>query len=445
MLKIAQFGEGNFLRAFADLYFETIGGFEIHVIKPRPGKISEAFAAQHNRYHVILRGVEGGCAAERAYEVGSIKDVIDPFEDRQAYDALAREEYLRIILSNTTEAGICFCAADRMDDFSHMTFPGKLTLFLYERFRAGQGGVYLLPMELIDNNADTLFACVEQYISLWQLPDAFRQWNKEQNFYCNTLVDRIVSGYPQDSETQAHLETLLGTQDRLMTVAEPFGLWVIEEKGALASLLPTGKHNIELLLTNDVTPYKKQKVRVLNGSHTSLVAVGLLHGMKTIYDCMQEPSVSAFVRRMLEEEIIPLVPGSEAFAEAVLERFENPYLNHKLTNIVLNSISKWRARVLPSFRESYIRTGHIPQYLTLGFSYLMALYAAVRKDDTGYYSGKIPVSDDLPYLDFFAEGGSVLEFLKRTDVWGEDLTAYAHFANTVLSNVAAIHRGEELL
>lgn len=445
MVKVAQFGEGNFLRAFADLYFEEVGGLEVSVIKPRPGAIPEAFAAQNNRYHVLMRGVEQGRAIECVYPVNVIKEVIDPFQNRSAYNKLAKEESLKIIVSNTTEAGICFCEKDDMDDFDHMTFPGKLTLFLYERYKANCGGVYLLPVELIDNNADTLCACVEKYISAWQLPDQFRKWNKEQNFYCNTLVDRIVSGFPRDPETQSHLEELIGEPDGLMTVAEPFGLWVVEEKGQLAQLLPAGKHNIEMVLTHDVRPYKKRKVRVLNCSHTNLVAAGLLHGMNTVYDCMHDPALSAFARNTLEHELVPYVAESKHFADAVLERFANPYLNHQLTGIALNSIAKWRARVLPGFKECFATTGTVPQYLTVGFSYLMALYAGVRREADSYYAGKIPVSDERDYLDYFAEGGSVEEFMKKIDIWGEDLTRYPGFAQTVCKNVAEIQNGKRLL
>ena len=452
MIKILQYGQGNFLRSFADLYFETLNQeqdeYEVHVVTSISRDLTQ-FTAQNNRYHVVLRGVDAGQVVEQPYPVNALKQVIDPLRDPQPYYALARDPELKIIVSNTTEAGICFRGKDKMGDFQGMTYPAKLTLFLYERFKAGLDGVYLLPVELIDNNADALYACVDQYIRLWKLPEAFRRWNETQNFYCNTLVDRIVSGYPKDQQTRQHMWELLGQQDKLMSVGEPFGLWVIERKGALEQYIKEGRHNIDVVLTDDVKPYKKRKVRLLNGSHTNLVPAGLMLGAETVYDCMQDAKLSAFVKNTLDAEIIPFVPGSEQFADDVQERFRNPYLNHQLTSIALNSISKWRARVLPSFRDNYEKNGVIPKWLTIGFSYLMALYSRVEKSGDGYLA-KLPtrtiqVLDEKPYLEHFANGGSIEAFMADPQIWGEDLTAYEGLLTTVLENVKKINAGECLL
>ena len=449
MIKIMQYGEGNFLRSFADLYFDTLnqeeGGYEVHIVKPIPFGTLDRFQRQQNRYHVILRGMEEGKAVENVYPVNVIKQAIDPFGEPEKYYALAEDPELKIIVSNTTEAGICFREEDTMDDFSHMTFPAKLTLFLYRRFQAGLSGVCLMPVELIDNNADNLRACVSRYIELWKLPEDFRQWNDTQNHYCNTLVDRIVSGYPRDEEAKAHLDELLGEQDELMTVGEPFGLWVVERKGPIAKYIREDRHNIDVILTDDVGPYKKRKVRILNGSHTNLVPVGLLMGAVTVADCMEDKKISAFIRNTLEQELIPLVPGSYQFAMDVMERFRNPFLNHQLTSIALNSISKWKARVLPSFRENYQKTAVLPEYLTLGFSCLMALYSRIQKIGDGY-SAQVPgrtiqIQDDAPYLEYFAGNGSVAGFMADTAIWGEDLTAYPGFLEAVENNIARINKG----
>lgn len=452
MIKILQYGQGNFLRAFTDLYFETLnqeqGEYEVHIVTSISRDLTQ-FTVQNNRYHVILRGVDAGQVVEQSYQVNVLKQVIDPLRDPASYFALARDPELKIIVSNTTEAGICFHSKDKMDDFQSMTYPAKLTLFLYERFKAGLDGVYLLPVELIDNNADALYACVKEYIRLWNLPEDFRHWNEVQNFYCNTLVDRIVSGYPKDEQTRQHMWELLGQQDTLMSVGEPFGLWVVERKGALEQYIKEGRHNIDVVLTDDVKPYKKRKVRLLNGSHTNLVPAGLMLGAETVYDCMQDAKLSAFVKNTLDEEIIPFVPGSEQFADDVQERFRNPYLNHQLTSIALNSISKWRARVLPSFQDNYKKSGVIPPWLTIGFSYLMALYSRVEKSGDGY-SAKLPsrtiqVLDEQLYLEHFANGGSIEAFMADTQIWGEDLTAYEGLLTTVLENVEKINAGECLL
>lgn len=442
MKKVLQYGEGNFLRSFVDLYFEILnregGEWAVEIVKPIPFGSLDAFARQGNRYHVILRGVKDGNAAETVYPVSVVEQAISPFDDFPAYEALAVDPELAVIVSNTTEAGICYHEGDSFDGFAEITYPAKLTKFLYARFRAGLPGVYLLPVELIENNADELFRCVEKYIELWHLPDAFREWNRTENFYCNTLVDRIVSGFPRDEALRERLWKLVGERDDLLSVAEPFGLWVIENKGKIADLLPAGHHNIDVILTDDIAYYKKRKVRVLNGSHMNLVAAGLLLGAETVYDCMTNETLYRFFRASLEE-IVPFVSSdrsmTERFAADVEERFRNPYLNHQLTSIALNSISKWRARVLPTFRDFFAANGRIPEHLTVGFSCLMHLYR------TRYAELK----DDAAVLSFFASGKPLKDFLSDSSVWGEDLTAYPQFLETVTAQTERLARGESLL
>ena len=442
MKKVLQYGEGNFLRSFVDLYFETLnregGEWAVEIVKPIPFGSLDAFARQENRYHVILRGVKDGNAAETVYPVSVVEQAISPFDDFPAYAALAVDPALAVIVSNTTEAGICYHEGDSFDGFAEITYPAKLTKFLYARFRAGLPGVYLLPVELIENNADELFRCVEKYIDLWQLPEAFREWNRTENFYCNTLVDRIVSGFPRDEALRERLWELVGERDDLLSVAEPFGLWVIENKGKIADLLPAGHHNIDIILTDDIAYYKKRKVRVLNGSHTNLVAAGLLSGAETVYDCMTNETLYRFFRASLEE-IVPFVSSdrsmTERFAADVEERFRNPYLNHQLTSIALNSISKWRARVLPTFRDFFAANGRIPEHLTVGFSCLMHLYRTKYAE----------LKDDAEVLSFFASGKPLKDFLSDRTVWGEDLTAYPQFLETVTAQTERLARGEDLL
>ena len=442
MKKVLQYGEGNFLRSFVDLYFETLnregGDWAVEIVKPIPFGSLDAFARQGNRYHVVLRGVKDGNAAETVYPVSVVEQAISPFDDFPAYEALAVDPELAVIVSNTTEAGICYHEGDSFDGFAEITYPAKLTKFLYARFRAGLPGVYLLPVELIENNADELFRCVEKYIELWHLPDAFREWNRTENFYCNTLVDRIVSGFPRDEALRERLWKLVGERDDLLSVAEPFGLWVIENKGKIADLLPAGHHNIDVILTDDIAYYKKRKVRVLNGSHTNLVAAGLLLGAETVYDCMTNETLYRFFRASLEE-IVPFVSPdrsmTERFAADVEERFRNPYLNHQLTSIALNSISKWRARVLPTFRDFFAANGRIPEHLTVGFSCLMHLYRTKYAE----------LKDDAAVLSFFASGKPLKDFLSDSSVWGEDLTAYPQFLETVTAQTERLAHGESLL
>ena len=457
MIKIIQFGEGNFLRTFVDAYFDTLneenGNYQVHIVKPITFGTLERFEKQNNKYHIVLRGVEEGKAVEKVRKINALASVIDPFANDAPYYALAKDPDLKIVVSNTTEAGICFNGADTFDGFESITYPAKLTKFLYERYNAGQSGVYLMPVELIDNNADELKKCVDKYIALWNLPAAFKKWNDEQNFYCNTLVDRIVSGHPRDEQTRAHLEQLIGEKDELVSIGEPFGLWAVEKKGNIAEYIKEGVHNIEVVLTNNIGYYKKRKVRVLNGSHTNLVPAGLILGAVTVYDCMNDEKLSAFVNDTLKEEIIPFVSDDVAattvFADSVKERFMNPYLNHQLISISLNSISKWRARVLPSFKDYYAKYNKLPAHLTVGFSYLMALYASIEKEGDKFVAkigGKnFTIQDDLPYLEFFAAKKCVCEFMADEKVWGEDLTKYEGFLDAVKANMQAINEGKVLL
>ena len=454
MIKVLQYGEGNFLRTFVDVYFDTLnkngqGKYAVNIVKPITFGTLERFEKQNNKYHIVLRGMENGQAVENVYKVDSLEKVIDPFSDYEAYITLAKDPDLKIIVSNTTEAGICYNEKDTMDGFDGITYPAKLTKFLFERFNAGLDGVYLLPVELIDNNADELKKCVDMYIELWNLPTAFKKWNDEQIFYCNTLVDRIVSGYPRDEETKMHLEELIGEKDELMSIGEPFGLWAVEKKGNIADYIKEGVHNIEVVLTNDIGYYKKRKVRVLNGSHTNLVPTALMLGAVTVYDCMIDKKLSAFVENTLKDEIIPYVSNdiqaTTAFANSVKDRFMNPFLNHQLISISLNSISKWRARVLPSFKDYYAEHGKIAPNLTIGFSYLMALYSTLKGNNGKYYvtlkEKEIEFKDDLPYLEYFANGKSIVEFMSNESVWGEDLTTYDGFVKAVEENVAKIKNG----
>ena len=454
MIKVLQYGEGNFLRTFVDVYFDTLnkngqGMYAVNIVKPITFGTLERFEKQGNKYHIVLRGMENGQTVENVYKVDSLEKVIDPFVDYESYAALAKDKDLKIIVSNTTEAGICYNEKDEMSAFDGITYPAKLTKFLYERFNAGLDGVYLLPVELIDNNADELKKCVDKYIELWNLPEVFKKWNDEQNFYCNTLVDRIVSGYPRDEETKAHLEELIGEKDELMSIGEPFGLWAVEKKGDIAKYIKEGVHNIEVVLTNDIGYYKKRKVRVLNGSHTNLVPTALMLDAVTVYDCMVDEKLSAFLERSLKDEIIPYVSSdiaaTTAFANSVKDRFMNPFLNHQLVSISLNSISKWRARVLPSFKDYYAEHGKIAPNLAVGFSYLMVLYSSIQKQGDKYIvqvpNRTIELKDDLPYLEYFANGNEIKAFMADENVWGEDLTAYAGFAEAVLENVEQIKKG----
>ncbi len=454
MIKVMQFGEGNFLRAFVDHYFESLnregGEYEVSIVKPIAMGDLSRFAAADNEWNVVLRGFEGVSATK----ISCVGQMIDPFTDAEPYFALAGDKELKIIVSNTTEAGIRFDSSDRPEAFPNVSYPAKLTKFLMARYEAlgDEGGVYLMPVELIDKNADNLFECVEKYAELWGLSEGFKKWNRERNFYCNTLVDRIVSGYPKTPEDIESTDAAVGYHDPLVTIGEHFGLWAVEKKENISDYIKEGHHGIDVVLSESIDYYKKRKVRVLNGSHTNLVAYGLLSGMETVFDCMNDKTLSTFVYETLKEEINPFVSddlsATEKFADEVVTRFKNPYLNHRLISISLNSISKWAARDLPSFDDYYKANGRIPEKLTLGFSYLLALYISARKVGDEYKVdlpyGTEQLIDTPEYLEYFTGGGSVKSFMARADVFGADLTEYEGFYEAVLENLRKItdYKGE---
>ena len=394
-VKVLQFGEGNFLRAFADWIIDRsneAGDFagSIAVVKPRGDKPLDTFASQNCRYTVSVRGTDAQGIVEEDRTVTSLACAINPNLETERYEALCLGQQLRFIISNTTEAGIYFDPADRFDSVP-FTYPGRVTKLLHARWQHFGGddskGLYLLPCELIDHGGEALRRCVLQYATLWQLPQAFIDWLDRACWFCDTLVDRIVSGYPRDA---APFHERIGWEDRLLTVCEPFYLWVIQEKGNLKQELPIHKANPGVLFTVDVTPYKERKVRLLNGAHTALTPIALLLGKECVDEAMNDPTLLPFLEGLYDEEIIPAfrgLPESElkVFAEAVKTRFRNPFLHHRWEAISLNSWSKFVARLMPTVRDSR----RIPQRIALAMAALVQLY---RKRE---------VCDDPKVLEFF--------------------------------------------
>lgn len=458
MVKVVQFGEGNFLRTFVDAYFDclnktTNNEYEVHIIKPITYGDLSNFKRQNNRYHIVLRGTINNKDVEDVYEINSVKEVLSPFEKLDRFFELARDKDLKLIVSNTTEAGICFNDKNMIgDDLESLTYPAKLTLFLYERFKANMPGVYIIPVELIDNNADELSKCVNQYIKLWNLPNDFEEWNNKYNFYCNSLVDRVVSGYPKDETLKDHLWSLIKEKDELVSVGEPFGLWVIERKDGLDKYIFEGDHNVNVILADNISYYKKRKVRILNGSHTNLVPICLWYGKQTVYDCMVDLKTRKFIDESLEE-IIPFVSSdiqkTKEYANDVISRFLNPFINHQLTSIALNSVSKWKARVLPTLLDYVKSKNNLPKHLVLGFSYLVNQYMNIKEDGGSYYvdlpSRRIEVRDDVYCLDYFRNGKTIHDFMSDMSLWGVDLTRVDGFYDLVIKNVEAIKNKEDLL
>ena len=410
---IIQFGEGGFLRSFVDVFVHQMnekGLYDGKVVVVQPiakGRIAD-INAQNGVYHQFLRGFEDGRVVDECIRVTSIARGVDPYADYAEFLKLAHNPDAEIIISNTTEAGIEYLGTESLTDAPPRSFPAKLTALLYERFQAGLPGFIILSCELIDNNGKELLNCVLKYAKLWKLPESFTEWIRTENHFCNTLVDRICTGYPKD-EAEA-LTKRIGEEDRLMNTAEIFHLWVIE--GHFEDRFPLQKAGVNVIWTDDVKPYKKRKVRILNGAHTSMVLAARLYGLSTVKECLDDPLISRFLKRCIFGEIIPTLGTGQKdipFGEAVLERFANPFVKHQLLSIALNSVSKFKARVLSTILEYREQNGMLPRCLTFSFAALIAFY---RTDE----------SNDGEEIMAFMKTASAGDILKREDYWGTDLS-----------------------
>jgi len=451
--RVLQFGEGNFLRAFADWMLQRMNerglfGGRAVIVQPLPRGQADALAAQDGLFTVVLRGLTDGRRVETRELVSSVSRCIDPYRDFDAFLACARNPDLRFVVSNTTEAGIRTDPADRLDARPAASFPGKLTQLLEARCRHFGGdprrGLVVLPCELIDRNGDALSQAVLETARSWDLPPAFKRWVSESCVFANTLVDRIVTGHPRDEalELAAHL----GYRDELLVAGELFHSWVIEAPASLADELPLAAAGIDVVETRDLQPYRERKVRILNGAHTLMALVGFLAGQDTVGGCMDDELVRTYVERALGREILPTIafpaPKLEAFAASVAERFRNPFIRHPLSAIALNSVSKFRARLLPALLEGARSTGRPPAHLTFALAALAAVYRASVVEDGALIGrrGGVPyrLQDEPRVLAFFvmawracppgAESPEAClalarRLLARDDFWGADLTA----------------------
>ena len=458
-IRIIQFGEGNFLRAFVDYFIDKANekGFfdgSIAIVKPYPLGSVEKFAAQDNLYTVVLRGKQNGVVVNDSRVITSVAKAVSSNEDYDEYMALATLPTLRFAVSNTTEAGIALDTADHYDGLPE-TYPGKMTKFLYARYTHFNGdaakGLIILPVELIENNGKMLKKYVLTLAETWKLGDGFIKWINESCIFTDTLVDRIVTGYPRADAVKVCEE--LGYDDGLVDIGEPFGLWVIESERDISSELPLDKAGLPVVFTDNLKPYRERKVRVLNGAHTASVLAGYLCGIDIVRDMMHDEVMGRFVRSVVCDEVVPHVnldrADVEAFAASVFERFENPFIDHSLLSISLNSVSKWKARVLPSFRDYIKSEGKLPRFITFSFAALLAFYTASDIRSDGLYAtrpcgGEYVIHDDAANLRFFAEysGKSTPEYVKsaasNVSFWGEDLTKYDGFTDAVCDALDAI-------
>ena len=460
--RVLQFGEGNFLRAFADYWFDMANekagwNGKCVLVQPIAQGLTQLINRQEGLYTLYLRGRQNGEKVDAKRVVSSVSRCLNPYE-KQDYDAMmdvAAGEALEYIVSNTTEAGIVYDPSCRLEDCPPASFPAKLTQVLLHRWRAGRPGVVVLSCELIDNNGKELLRCVNQYIKQWGLEEGFARWVNGDCTFCSTLVDRIVPGRIRDAAEAARLEEENGYRDALIDVGEVFGVWNIEGPEWLAEKLPFRAAGLNCPVVPDVTPYKKRKVRILNGAHTGFVLGAYLAGYDIVRDCMQDDVILGFMNRMLHEEVIPTLPldrqDLEAFAAAVQDRFNNPFINHELMSITLNSTSKWRARNMPSLLEYAQTAGKLPPCLAMSFAAYIAFYSSdiqalteqglvCRRPKGNEYT----VSDDRWVLEFYysrrgvSDETLVHDVMTNEKMWGQDLTLVPGFEQAAAENLRRI-------
>ena len=407
--RVIQFGEGGFLRGFVDWMLQKVNDnsdFDgsVVVVQPIEQGMCDMLSAQDCVYTHVCRGVEGVDTTV----VDVISRCVKPYEDFAAYLALAEQPEMRFVVSNTTESGIVFSSDDKITDAPPKSFPAKVTLLLKKRYELGLGGFIFLPCELINRNGDNLKKCVLQYADLWNLGDGFKAWVENENVFTNTLVDRINTGYPRGEDLG------LGYEDNMANTSEFFHLWVIETAFDLDSEMPFSKTDLNVIITPDkLEMYRTRKVRILNGAHTSLVPYAMLSGLDTVKSCLDDETMSNHLKKCVFDEIIPTLdlPRDEllSYANSVVERFSNPYIKHYLSAIALNSVSKFKVRVLPSILEYINRYGKMPETLLFAFAKLIDFY---KTDMT---------NDDADVVEFM-KNNDTAAILANESLWGQDLS-----------------------
>ena len=415
-LKVIQFGEGGFLRGFVDWMLQIVnektdfnGG--VTVVQPIKNGLCDTLTQQGCVYTHLCRGVEG----VDVKKIDVIDSCVKPYDEFEKYMSLAENKDYRFIVSNTTEAGIAFDANDKITDAPANSFPGKLTQLLAKRFELGLGGFVFLPCELIDKNGEKLKECILKYADLWSLGDDFKGWIENDNIFCNTLVDRINTGYPRDEAID------VGFDDKMLNTSEYFHLWVISGYADLCKEIPFDKCGLNVIVTEELERYRTRKVRILNGSHTSMIPYALLCGVETVGECLKDETISNHLKNCQEEIVASLDMNKDealSYANDVMTRFANPYIKHMCQSIALNSVSKFKVRVLPSILEYEKKFGYAPKTLLFSFAKLIEFYKKGTPNDSEEATKKL-------------QNGTVREILADVSLWGEDLT---RFANEVEAN-----------
>ena len=425
-IKIMQFGEGNFLRAFIEWIIQNLNdkgaiNSSVAVVQPMPfGRIKE-LSEQDGLYTLRLEGIDKGKTVKSSQVIDVIGDCINPFTDYEHFLSYAKSQDLQVIISNTTEAGIAVDPTDT--DFSQCpkSYPGKLLALLKARYDYFDGdmtkGLAIVPCELIDNNGDELYRCLTELAEINHMDKKFIEWMQTANHFTSTLVDRIVPGYPRNEIEQIQKET--GYIDNNVVKGEIFHLWVLRKEPVVQKYLPADSTGLNAIFADDIKPYKQRKVKILNGSHTAMVPVAYLCGIDTVGEAVNDPVIGKYVHDFIFDEVNPTIdlPQNEMidFANSVIERYKNPFIRHELMSIALNSTTKFRTRLLPTL-EDYIRIkGALPKHLLFSFAAIVEFHKGVRGEE------KIALKDDPHYLEHWAK------------LWSEFDGDYTKLAKAALS------------
>ena len=454
--RVIQFGEGNFLRAFVDWQFNELnkkGLFngKIVVVQPLKSGMIDILNEQNGLYTLLLRGIRRGEVVEKKEIITSVSRGLNPYTEWDEFLKCAANPEMRYMVSNTTEAGIEYVESPLPEHECPDSFPAKATAFLYQRFKefnaADDKGMVIIPCELIVNNGEELKSCVLKHAADWKLEDEFVRWLDECNYFFSTLVDRIVPGYPRDEIEQITEE--LGYEDKMIVSAEIFHLWVIKGNKKVNEELPFEKAGLNVIWTGDITPYRTLKVRILNGSHTMFTIPSFLAGNDTVKESVENEVTGAFIRKGLFNEIMPTLDFPEEkkreFAEAVIERFKNPFIKHYLLSITLNSVSKFKVRVLPSLLRYYEIKNEVPSVLSFSLAALVAFYKNAVSEKMNGSRKDYELNDSPEVIEFFENyrNGIPAEkmteaVLKNESFWGTDLTNFEGLKDKVAVEFSAI-------
>jgi tagaturonate reductase len=455
-VKVLQFGEGNFLRGFADWIIDVLNektdfNGDVQIIQPRAHSHhkGQMINDQDGLYHVVIKGIKNGEPVHETRLITCVQQVINAYHHYSEFLRAGENPSLQFMISNTTEAGITFSEGDISQDAVPETFPGKLTALLYHRYQYFNGatdkGLFHLPCELLERNGDELKARIIQYCQAWKLPQEFINWINQHNTFCNTLVDRIVPGFPKDSIEEIKQQT--GYDDALVVMAEPYYVWVIEASGDISKKLPTAAAELNIQFVNDLAPHRTLKVRILNGAHTIMTPVGFLKGLRTVQQVMEDNWTSSFISSVIQKEILPTLaypPATlETFARDVHDRFKNPAIRHELASIALNSISKFKVRVLPTLLAYQKENNSLPEKIVFALASLILFYRGRWKGEA------TPINDHPDIITFFQEAWKnedivlmARDILGNKLLWDQDLNLVPGLTESVGKHIKEIQSQE---